>query len=812
MLWASGAWGACPSGTCYVAVGTGSDAAAGTIGAPLASVEYALENMSATGDAVILRTGTYDSTGLWKSGSDKQILANKNISVSAYTGESVTINIPSDTTSSGLFYLGGVWSFNGINFTNTNSRQSLIGYLAYNAASQLTYNDCTIDYNNTAKGPIRIDGSINGYDASVTLNRTKVKNLPANTAFIVNAIGGGHTATITSTASLFRNIGWIMSANAGINTILNFTNNTVANLKNNMTFYSLQSTDTVTLSRNIFRADSTYLYPIYAYNTNWTVSFNNIYRTVSSDPELTNTPPIIVGTTYPFPTTATNYYLNPQFANEGADDYTLLTGSLVAKRGSGATGTDLNGVAFSDGDIGCYHNPVITTPSLVSGTIACAGDSIAQGLCNRAKIDGWLPYSVVGDGNLGAAIGGSRGDDLSRWVDRAAETWHPQYIVLLSWHNNFNDTTNVPTGITAQQASDSMMVAVAKAKYWGMTPIVLGQLGVSSSTAAYQYTKPLALNALLDSACVANSCLFDAPINRMRFNSTWMNAYNNTGNEGYYGATGLSGNVHPHDLGYQLVESVLDDLLRTRKDYWITQPGTSVVGSKYGPATYRFPISIAGINAQTSPALPTGAAGMTVEAASNTFSSQFVAPVDGTSAAPFIIHGGIWNGGAPNLNSFTYWTYNPLFADAVCNSTYTTPRAYSLAAGLTYCTTGTTSYNGGSCSPTSCSWTCTGIGGGTNANCTALYPLPITFTPGATTSTLLGGVPPYVSCSTGVAWLTGTLSGTNNATLTLSSSGLPGTLTKQTITCTDGTGTGTTSWGGSGSGGGSCGPFGFNCH
>ena len=153
-------------------------------------------------------------------------------------------------------------------------------------------------------------------------------------------------------------------------------------------------------------------------------------------------------------------------------------------------------------------------------------------------------------------------------------------------------------------------------------------------------------------------------------------------------------------------------------------------------------------------------------------------------------------GSAPDIGAYEFQ-----MANAVCNSTYTTPRAYSLAGGLTYCTTGTTAYNGGSCSPTSCSWTCAGVGGGASANCTALYPLPISFTPGATTSTLSGGIPPYVSCSTGVAWLTGALSGTNNATLTLSSSGLPPTLTKQTITCTDGTGTGTTTWGGNGSGG-----------
>lgn len=718
---------ACPSGACYVSL-SGSDAAVGAIDTPLKSLEYAIETKSIAGDSIILSSGTYETTNIWASGSDKVIDTNKTLTLSANSGETVTVNIPSDVNPGfGLFRFGGTFTVNNINFTNTNSYGFFFFQTMWNTQSaNLTINGGSLDINNViSNNSIRIDTHLTAYNAAVTLDNVVIKNGALNAGVIFSGIGGGKTTTITVRGCLIHHVGWLKSASNATNIIA--INNTFANLKNKNTINAVASTDIVVLKNNIFRGDDTYSSPIFVSNfipTNWTVQNNIIYRPTTLDPgaeaQTLNSIATIPGDppSELFPLDATNYYLDPQFNNESGGDYSLTVGSYAAGRGLDSTGMDINGVAFAATDVGCYKNPATVMPTIVPGTIAFIGDSIAEGLGYQANIDGWLPYTVVGsggsssaiygsDGNLylckknhtsaldnkpitgvnwqqywvlssrytgtpswvagtsyhaasGAAIGGSSGDAVRWYIDRAAVTWAPQYAVLMSWHNNFKSAANSPTNLTTLQASNSMMVAVAKARYWGMTPIVLGQLGVQfTNGSTTQYAKPLALNNILGTACAAASCLFDSPLDRMRFNPNWYNGYDNL-SPGYYASGGLNANVHPVAVGSQLVNSVIDDLLRNQKGYHVTQSGTSVVGSQYGPGTSRFPISIAGLNAQTSPELPVGASGMTILAGTNIFTTQFITPADGTAAAPFLLRGGIWNGGAPSFVK-NYWSYSALY-------------------------------------------------------------------------------------------------------------------------------------------------------
>jgi hypothetical protein len=658
------AWGACPSGTCYVAVGTGSDAAAGTIDAPLATMEYAAENVAASNDSIILRAGDYNqSAGIWKSsGSDQTIDANKNLAWSAYTGATVNIDMPANIGGNQFFKIGGTVTFSHLNFTNSTAVAKYIFWLKYNAATALTVADSTFDFGNAAFPMSKIDASLLGYNASVTYIRDKFSNLAASQAVINNTIGGGFTATITFKSCLVHHAGWLLQNAAGSAINLTMQNNTVVNLKNTTTFSGTAATDAVLLENNIFRADATYTFPVYAPNylaTNWTVNNNIIYRAVTADPG-TEVDSLATGGSYIFPiTAATNYYVDPVFTNEGANNY-IPAGVYVSGRGKAASlpvGGDLTGASWTGSDIGCYANPSVTAsmPTIVPGTIAFVGDSLSQGTGTRAVTDAWLPYTVVASGNLGAAIGGSSGEALKWLVDRVAVSSAPQYIVLFSWHNNFKSAANVPVNLTAQQASDDMMIAVAKVKYWGITPIVLGQIGISAAdAAAAQYTKATALNDIIAPACITNTCLYASPLERMLMNGYWYNAYNNANDaqKGYYGATKLSADVHPNVVGYDLIISLLEDLIGGNVKYYLTQGGTPVVGTTYGPATSRYPISIVGLNAQS--ALPYGVAGITVSAA-GTFTTPIDTPAAGTSNSPFTLIGGLWPSG--NIFDQQYWTW-----------------------------------------------------------------------------------------------------------------------------------------------------------
>jgi len=323
-------------------------------------------------------------------------------------------------------------------------------------------------------------------------------------------------------------------------------------------------------------------------------------------------------------------------------------------------GGDSNGHAWTGADVGAVYNPgsLLVMPSITANTIACLGDSTSQGLCNQISLDNALsPIVAVGTGIMGAAIGGTLGEGLKWFVDRAATTWHPQYVVLLSWNNNFNSSSVTPTNLTYQQAADDMMIAVKKAKYWGMIPIVLNMGGSTAATTASQVAQSNTLGPLLETGCIVNNVSYGNPLERMRFNPNFANIYSSSGTEGYYQTGGLASNIHPAAAGYKLMYSVVKDLLAGHQNtIYITQTGTSIVGSQYGAGTTLYPLSVVGLNAQTVGGgyvdLPMGVAGQTISA-SGAFSTTLVTPSAGASGRLLSLIGGTWQAGAQLTQA--YW-------------------------------------------------------------------------------------------------------------------------------------------------------------
>ena len=588
----------------YVDVSSGSDANNGAIGTPWKSIEYAMEDGGMSyGDTLYLRAGTYDTTaGVWKTGTNNNIwttwalggTATNYFTISNYQGESVTIDIPSDTGAGNLsiFSGSGCFKFIGINWTNSTTKAACIVNLNENyLQDKLTFQDCTFDWNNADFHVINIANATNTYDPYILINRCKVKRVKSDRAFIRNIVHASRTTSIDIYASLFRSMGVVVSSNEGGNglTTLMLINNTFDSLTASSTIVGFAANSTCGSYNNIFSLDSTYQYGLYIYNANpVNITGSNcvFYRAVTADPG-TELESMATAWDEFFPLVKTNYWMNPNFTDKAGDDYTIASPSYISGRGylPVMPATDINGEAWTGLDIGCYKNPSDTAsfPTINNNTVAFVGDSIAQGAGSRMVSNGWV--SVVGNGNLGAAIGASGVGSLRFLIDRAAITWGPQYIFIICGNNNFAGSGNVPSNITAGQAATSIKVALDKAAYWGITPIWLGTGGILGGDPT---TKPLALETAVISA-IGSTYDYDSWLKRMMFNSTWANAYNNAGNEGYYGATGLSGDIHPNTVGYDLICSITEDMKKLRKKYWVADTAVSVVGSTVPPATYRYP-------------------------------------------------------------------------------------------------------------------------------------------------------------------------------------------------------------------------------
>ena len=185
-----------------------------------------------------------------------------------------------------------------------------------------------------------------------------------------------------------------------------------------------------------------------------------------------------------------------------------------------------------------------------------------------------------------------------KWlIDRAVEYWGvPSHIAILTYGNSLGPRGNNPTNITTTQAADDVLSMAKKVQAWGANPVILGMMPSWHATRSGQLATAQDFNSKLLTMCTENGYICEFPLDRMIFNSSYANAYNGTP-PGYYTTETLVLNVHPSDPeGRRLINSTLEDVLFGRTAYYVTQDGTSIVGSEYGPATFRYPISIAGLN------------------------------------------------------------------------------------------------------------------------------------------------------------------------------------------------------------------------
>ena len=494
--------------------------------------------------------------------------------------------------------------------------------------------DGTVDYPGSVIGTYFIEFlNASGYNATAILRRMKLKdwvNIPgANTAFIRNniAINGSYTATITLEACLLKNFGNLFfgsTAKAPIH--LNLLNNTATNGAYQFLYNDsvVDSRSEVQITGNIFNADNTFYTPLYFGNlapdcsngrcgppANWLVKGNVLYK-AGDYPDTNNLNRIADNSAYGNFPDETNHFINPDFTDPDNDDYTPRNGLMTGKGYSAnLPSVDINGNAWIGvADVGAFKNPSPASPTMLdSNTLIVIGDSIPAGASYRLAQDqalGWLPdWTIYGAGSscnttAGAncsSWGGSLGATHKWLIDRAVEYWGvPSYIAILTYNNSLGPRGNSPTNLTTTQAADDVLTMAKKVQAWGATPIILGMMPSWHATREGQLTTAQDFNSKLNTMCVANGYICEFPLDRMIFNSNYANAYNGTP-PGYYTAETLVSNVHPYDPeGRRLINSTLEDILLERIAYYITQNGTSIVGSEYGPATYRYPLSMDGLN------------------------------------------------------------------------------------------------------------------------------------------------------------------------------------------------------------------------
>lgn len=514
---------------------------------PWKTIEYAIENGSVHfGDTIILGAGTYYRDNLWKSGGNNNIRSSYNITLGSGTitimsevGQRAIIDIPTSTITT-LFQLQGDFLFKDIDFTNSSA--TAVYLLNINdqndRATNVTFQNCTFNDNNAGGlGVIGIGTGVTNFDVHLNIVGSKVKNVSSTKNFIRSAIDPTNktrVAYVNIISSLFRDMSTIVytstpgpytNSNGPIN--LTFINNTVANLKNSTSFSGLNASSTAKIENNIFRADSIFTSPIYIYNVrtsdmgdNWIVKNNVFYRAITADPG-TEVDRMLFAQNELLIPDQSNFYFNPQFINEAGDNYAIASTSYANGRGlaSDLPATDINGNSWSGGHIGAYPNEQLNPiyPTLLVNQVAFVGDSISEGAGNKLGVDGRL--SVVGDGILGAAIGSSNLSALPHFIDRAATTWAPKTIFIISANNSFAGAANSPASTTYSQATSFIEMAMKKAEYWGMTPIWLGMGGVQG---ADPITKPTTLNNAVQEMCTIEGYSCGSFLSFMRvLNQDW---------------------------------------------------------------------------------------------------------------------------------------------------------------------------------------------------------------------------------------------------------------------------------------------------
>lgn len=564
----------------YVAL-NGTDASGTTCtssSAPCKTIEGALEGTSiAGGDTLNLMCNTngsgspcvYDAANFWKSGSDKVITKTVTgaLTIQPQSGKSVTLNIPSDSANY-TFTIEGEWSFKGLNWTNTNSVAQY--FLQANAGgSAVTFNDGLMDFNGASASFFKFAPS-SGI-ITVTIERMKITNSNAESTILSLSSSGTGKVAFYSKASLVYRIGVYFALNS-IDSLCDIYlyNNTFVNIRKNYLVTGIYNQGIRDIRNNIFRGDGTYTTVFWSLEVidpaKWTLA-NNIFYTTNQGYMGSL---LQVGLTDHFDMTDyRNFYIDPVFTNEGADNYTP-TSAYISGRGDSTVlpSTDVNGHAWTGADMGAVYNPAATAlfPALNSLYISFLGDSLAHGIADHEHYAPSLtPLVPMGWASNEASQEGSGVSNVKWSVDKVAVNYSSKFVVFFSCNNNFQYSGNYPTNMTYLQCANDLMIAVRKARYWGMIPIVLNMAGVKSADVNIQHAKPDELAAVLGPVCQTENSgpvPYYNTIAAMRLNENWANS-EATG--GYYGGTGLAGDVHPGGGGYALLLSGIKEIISGMK-------------------------------------------------------------------------------------------------------------------------------------------------------------------------------------------------------------------------------------------------------
>jgi hypothetical protein len=500
------------------------------------------------GDTVVLecsKTGspgacTYDAPNIWKSGSGYYInacnhvggtsSATNPVTIQAAAGNTVTLNIPSNTvTGFGMFMLLGAWKFQDINFTNTHARAAPFFFFYYSTLpSYLTITATrantpwTMDAGNVSQHAITTSGALT-IGPTVSVSRGIVTNGKNGWGFFTTSVGSGITTYFTQQSMLFYSSGNVfLKENPASIADVTSQNCTMANLSAAYTFGGLTHSDTVSMENNIFGLDTTNTCGLRTVGTpvgftSQTIQNNVFFKliTVAASTELgtmtNNTvdewPIDLANGPGTFNLWINPYFNNPVPAGGGTGtDYTIHAidsahPCYLCNRGGAAhlPPTDINGNPWSGADVGAYANPRVTGaascpggtygggqcwPTLDPGSVAFVGDSTGVNANLDAATKGWdLPAGAAATTG-GAAISGSRLEDLQWQADRNAQLFGPQTVFILSGHNNYEynrptspgalDTPFIPPGITYASGVPMVEIAMAKYHYWGITPVWLG--------------------------------------------------------------------------------------------------------------------------------------------------------------------------------------------------------------------------------------------------------------------------------------------------------------------------------------------------
>lgn len=470
---------------CKSSAAGGSDSNSGTELSPWLSAEHAIEDGGVTGGDTLF---VADGADTFKSGTDGRIICPATSGIISVVGyNNVVANL--HVGSIGLFYppQGGELHLGKLKVTNPDGTGGGgQGIFSCYQERQIICTDCEFDGDDKELRVAVFLGTASGV-RRITFERCNIHNFGPLGSPLFRQDSSGVTAEVIARASLFYDC---RAMAGGVNPMaVSLTNCTTVNTAAETTDHAdsylgikncIQKTATFGAGNSVaFLSIGDALYgagitdpTVFEYNNN-IVYFEGDQSGIQYQ--------LAVDANYLIPINKTNWFINPDFTNEGSDDYSLSSTSKVSARGDSAIlpDTDINGDAWTGADVGAFKNPSATryNPALV-GKAAFVGDSIMDG--SSASVgyrcfdvfEDLSGFDTVTDGTV--AIGGTRAECSRYLIDYTIFNHLTDTIFLSCGTNNINAGTLKPTGITARTLADQIILNMQIIEDRGALPIWLG--------------------------------------------------------------------------------------------------------------------------------------------------------------------------------------------------------------------------------------------------------------------------------------------------------------------------------------------------